>query len=282
MAKVTGKGSLSSGCVFSNGATVGANTWLAGDDSNFSFAGKVTGTGTAFTKMGTGQMTVSGKWDNTGAVKVSEGTMLLMSTAVLGTGSLTVAKGATLMGVSGSTGTLTNSSYSINGTLHVGATASSVSGVMNFNGKNVTFSRGSTLVVGASKGAANGSTGGTSMGNIGKLTMNGSVAVYVPTSTSFVVGDSIVLWEAQSVTGTPTLDTWVIDEAAGLFWDDKDLAMGILRVTDIVPTAISSVTVHQEQKGAIYTSDGRRLPTSDVRLLQPGVYIQNGRKFYVK
>ena len=58
--------------------------------------------------------------------------------------------------------------------------------------------------------------------------------------------------------------------------------MGILRVTDIVPTAISSVTVRQEQKGAIYTSDGRRLPTSDVRLLQPGVYIQNGRKFYVK
>ena len=66
---------------------------------------------------------------------------------VIGTGAVTVDKDARLSGVTGTTA-LTNSSFTINGELVVGAFANATSGKINFGGKNVTISSTGKYVVG--------------------------------------------------------------------------------------------------------------------------------------
>ena len=279
---VTGAGNLGGYCTFANNGSSGTNTWQVGNDNDFKFDGKVTGGATMFTKVGNGTMTVSGKWENTGAIRVNEGTLLISSGATIGTGAVTVAKDATLMGVTSSSNTLNNASYTINGTLHVGSNATAITGALNVGGKNVTFNSGSRLVIGARRGATASTTGGSALTNVGRLTMNGIVEIYSPASINFKEGDSIILWQANSFSGTPTLASYVISIDEGLYWDDTDLSKGILRVTTVVPSAISGVRRDSDESTAIYTTDGRRLPTTDRRQLQPGIYIQNGQKFRVR
>ena len=281
--KVTGPGSLGGGCTFSNGASVGANTWQVGNDANWTMEAKVTGTGTNFVKIGEGKVIVKNAWDNTGAVTVKAGELHINSGVTLGTGALTVNAGAILSGITApNTGVMTNSAFTINGTLQVGASATSTSGVMNFNYKNVTFGTNSVLRLGVRRAAEEGVTSGAMMTNINRLTINGTVSVYVPDSHSLALGDEVILWEANTTTGMPRLENYVVDAEAHLYWDDTDLASGKLRVTDVVPVGISGVSAELSKNAPIYTIDGRRVSTIDPRMLAPGIYIQNGRKFRVK
>ncbi len=76
--ELTGSGTLGAGCTFSNGATVGANTWKVGSlNTDFTFAGSITGSGTVFEKLGTGMMTMTGTSDFTGKATISAGTICL-------------------------------------------------------------------------------------------------------------------------------------------------------------------------------------------------------------
>lgn len=253
--KLEGEGTLGGFCTFSNsGGTTGSNTWQAGNDEDWIWKGKVTGAGTAFTKTGSGKMTVYGAWDNTGAVRVNEGQLSLNSRALLGTGALTVAAGATLSGRTADD--LTNSSFNIQGTLQVGSSETSTVGTMGFGNKNVTFGRNSVLRLGIAKAATATSTGGTSIKNIGTLTMNGTVSLYYSASCSLAVGDSVVLWQAKTVTGTPVLESEVIDAAKGLYWDTTDLLKGILRVTDVAPDGVAFVASDKEVQVQVVTSSG--------------------------
>ena len=97
-------------------------------------------------------------------------------------------------------------------------------------------------------------------------------------SNSVAVGDSIVLWTGvSSVTGTPTLETMVISEEKGLYWDTSDIKSGILRVTDVVPVGIRGID-EDAKTPVIYTTDGRHVTS----VTRPGLYIINGRKVMVK
>jgi len=278
--KVTGSGSLGGGCTFSNGATVGANTWQVGCVDDFIFSGKVTGSGTKFTKVGTGKMTVSGKWDNTGIVNVNEGVLHINSSATLGTGSLTVAKGATLSGALLASSSLTNSSVTINGTLQPGATATSKTGSINFGNKNVTFANDSKLVINAALGATSSLNGCTSIAQINKLTMNGTIVITLVDNYDFEVGDSIILWQATTFSGTPVLENVVIDAEKGLYWDTVDLNKGILRVSNDASLGIAGIYTASKES-PIYTIDGKYVGNKD-NLLQPGIYIRNGKKIIIK
>ena len=238
--KLTGDGNLAHPVAnFRNrDAVSGSNTWRVGNDTlgDFSFNGKITDGGGSnkanFQKIGECKMTVGGVWDNTGTVVVNGGTLFVKQSACLGKGALTVGKDGTLSGL----GSLTNSAYTVNGTLQPGLTATSTIGLMDFGGKNLTVSASGNLVVNASKCAtdkvSSSSNGCSSLANIGVMKMNGTVTVNVSASHTLVVGDSIRLWSAKSFSGSPKLATDVIDAAAGLYWDDSRIKEGLLFVVE--------------------------------------------------
>ena len=285
--RLTGKGSLAHPVAnFQNGNAVsGSNTWNVGNSAgnDFTFDGTFTDGGgsnkTIFNKVGTCKMTVSGKSNHSGTTGINGGELCLKSGATLGTGALTVARGATLSGVTGNNA-LTNASYNFNSgsTLQVGATATATSGIINFGGKNVTLASKSVLKIGASRGATATTTGGTSLQNIGTLTINASIEVNVPESNTFALGDSILLWkDVTTVKGTPVLTTFYIAE--GLFWDDSDLQQGILRVTDKAPVGVRDVNSQLSTLNSqLYDLQGR--PVTTPRRGQ--TYLIGGRKVLVK
>ena len=278
--KVTGSGSLGGGCTFSNNVTAGTNTWQVGNDDDFTFSGKITGTGTKFVKLGTGKMTVGGKWTTTGTVSVNEGELHFNTSASLGTGALTVAKDATMSGATSVSGNLSNSSFTFNGTLQVGSSAVAVTGLINFGSKNVTFNSGSRLIVGVGHGNMENNKGCTTIEKIKKLTMNGTISIYLASNYTLEPGDSIVLWQAESFEGKPVLESVVIDAEKGLFWDTQDLDKGILRVSDDVTLGIAGVYADGKQ-APIFTLSGR-YAGHDLNQLRPGVYLRKGKKIVIK
>jgi hypothetical protein len=93
-----------------------------------------------------------------------------------------------------------------------------------------------------------------------------------------VAGDELIFWTAKNVKGTPTAIN-LPELPAGLYWDTTDLLKpeGKLRVTD-QPTGIQAIRMNGLGDGKIYTLDGKRVEMP----LKKGVYIMNGKKFYVK
>ena len=274
--KVTGTGSLGGSCTFSNGASVGANTWQVGDDNNWSWAGKVTSNAN-FVKKGQGRITYSGSSDHTGFFTISEGELLL-SSGVLGTGRLTVSSGALLSGTNTASRPLTNSSVVINGTLRPGASATSYNGTLFFGGKNLTFSENSVYEVKAHQTATAYSSGCTTIADIGTLTMNGLLRVTVTTNHTLTAGDSIRVWSAESMNGTPILDL-----QPGIEWDTSRLAEGWLYVVS-VSDGINYITMPRTDTNDLYDLSGRlvRKNATSTQGLPPGVYVRNGRKIVVR
>ena len=273
--KVTGSGNLGGVCSFSNDGVSGSNTWKVGNASNFSWSGKVTGTGTSFVKTGTGKMTVSGVWDNTGTVRVSEGELVVTTGKKLGTGTLIVDDGATMSGVTG-TGSLDNSSFTINGELRPGAYAKATTGKIGFGNKNVTFSSTGRYVIWKA------SSNNTTIYDINKLTMNGTVEVNLLASYTPKEGDTVNLWTATSFTGTPQL--LLPELTPGLKWDTSKVAEGVLTVVSD-PTAIEVVAGDAaSQTNDIYNLRGQlvRKNATSADGLPRGVYLQNGKKIVVK
>lgn len=250
--EVTGTGSLGGVCVFSSATPSGSNTWQVGDEGNFKFEGKVT-SNSNFIKTGTGKMTISGVWDNTGTVKINEGELHFNSNSSLGTGTLTVAKGATLSGVTSTNGTLKNSLYTINGILQVGATSTAATGIINMGNKAVTFNAGSVYKVSMRRCATATNTGGTSIQGIKKLTMNGTISVTVNSAYVPADGDSVRLWICDSFTGTPEYD--LPELGNGFIWDTGRIEEGLLFVK-YDPTGINAITSDEEVKVVVISTNG--------------------------
>jgi hypothetical protein len=290
--KLLGKGQLIQPVAnFQNQSAVnGSNTWNVGnsfeENGDFTFNGTFADSGGSnkciFNKVGTCKMSVNGKSTHSGATTVKEGELCVRSGAQLGTGALSVQKGAMLSGVSSSTVSLTNSSFSIadGGTLRVGLLATSTTGFMNFGGKNVSFAIGSKLRLGA---ISKTSSGCTYLQNIGTLTMNGTVEIYVPETHSFAVGDSIVIWKnVTTVAGTPTIGNTVIDASKGLYWDAKDLSKGILRVAYDPSLGVRTLMFDPSHPDAVYDLNGRRVADEYSSNLKKGIYLYKGKKIVVR
>ena len=278
--KVSGAGSLGGSCTFSNGASVGANTWRVGNDDNFTWEGKVT-SNALFQKIGEGKMTVKGAWLTSGSVAVNAGELAFTSAASLGTGALTVAKGAVLSGITSVSGSLKNSAYTINGTLQVGSSKVSTSGVINLNDKNVTFGKESTYIVGASRCATASNNGCTSLQGVNRLVMNGTISVFLADNHNLQAGDSIRIFVAKSFGGSPTFDLPEIGN--GLDWDTSRISEGLLFVK--VSTGIDALLTDKNGKGVdIYNASGQlvRRHARSLEGLPRGVYFVRGRKIVVK
>ena len=115
--KVTGTGKLGGSCTFSNGSSVGANTWQVGNDEDWSTSVKVTSNAN-FVKIGKGKVTWNGASSNTGTTTIREGELALGFGGKLGTGRLTVNEGAMLT-FPVNPQPLTNSAITINGTIRI-------------------------------------------------------------------------------------------------------------------------------------------------------------------
>ena len=275
--KVTGTGALGGSCTFSNGASVGANTWQVGNDETWTTSVKVTSNAN-FVKVGQGKITWGGANTNSGTTTVSEGELAISSSGKLGTGKLTIADGAILSGTNSNSKTLTNASVEVNGTVRPGSYDGATTGSIFFGEKNVTFNASSTLLVGAYKAATATSNGCTAIEGINVLTMNGTIHV-VPTRThKLEVGDSIRVWKATTLEGTPK-----VDMSEGITWDTTRLSEGLLIVKEL------SLGINDMQNSNIDTNDiydlrGRlvRKDATTTEGLPEGIYIRGGKKIVVK
>ena len=274
--KVAGAGSLGGSCSFSSGGAPGANTWQVGDETNWTWNGKVTSNAN-FTKMGEGRLTYSGSSDNTGTVTVSEGE-LLISQGVLGSGRLVVSEGATLSGTNTEQKSLKNSSITINGILHPGTSANSYMGTLYFGDKNVSMSASSVYEVKARTCATNTNPGCTSIAGIGTLAFNGTLRLTVADNHNLKAGDSIRVWSAASVSGTPVLDL-----PEGIVWDTSRLSEGLIFVVS-VSDGIAAITVSERQPANIYDISGKlvRKNATSTEGLRSGIYIIRGRKIVIR
>ena len=249
--KLTGSGALAHPIAnFQNSNAVnGSNTWNVGNSSkelgDFLFAGKMHDDGGSnkcnFVKVGTCNMSVSGAWDNTGTVAINEGTLTLSSSAKLGTGALTVAAKGTLAGQA----SLTNSSYTINGTVIPGSITTPRNGI-DFGGKNVTFKNTATLEIHLRKSPTTNATtgkigtlGNTYIGNINTLTIPASSVIKVHFSEenqlknlsqsaekadSFYIASDV---KTLNIASNVTLD---LPELLFSDWDTSRISEGVLYV----------------------------------------------------
>ena len=277
--KLDGKGKLGGYASFSNNGATGTNTWTVGNAEDFTWEGIVTAN-SIFTKVGDGKMTVKGNWNNTGTVNVNGGEMAIRTGATVGTGSLVVGKNGKLSVFTGANNPLTNSSFTINGTLASYISNSQYTAATNLNGKNITFYSSSRYMVVARKGATASTNGCSSLKNINKITMNGTIEVILSNS-QLVAGDSIRLWEATTMAGTPKFE--LPDLGEGLAWDTSRISEGLLFV---VSTSDINTLVGDELKkpADIFDLRGqivRRKATSQ-KGLPAGIYIRNGQKFVIR
>ena len=267
--KLTGKGQLIQPIAdFTSQAVVnGSNTWNVGNSfeagGDFTFDGTFSDAGGSnkciFNKVGTCTMTVTGASTHSGATTISEGTLHLASGATLGTGELTIARGASFLGVTSSKVTLTNSKTTVNGSLQVGTGISSTTGLLDFGGMNVTFNKNSEYRLVARKCAtakkSTGSNGCAMIDNVGILRMNGTISVQLASSHTLEAGDSVRIFSARTVSGSPTFDLPVIE---GLEWDTTHWKEGYLHLK----TATSIHAVHLPDTPVsvgVYTASGCRV-----------------------
>ena len=245
--KVIGTGWLGGSCTFSNGASVGANTWQVGNDDDWVTSVKVTSNAN-LVKMGAGTITWNGVNDNTGNTTVSEGGLCIGTAAMLGTGSLTVGVNGTLS-CSSKTKSLTNSTTSIKG----------------------------TLAVTASSCATANSAGCTSFNFSKKLIIDGTIRISLAANNTLQVGDSVRVFTAASFSGNPKFEF-----EGNVEWDTSRISEGLLFVK-AVNTAIDTVITEATPRN-IYDMNGRlvRRNATNTEELPAGVYVCEGRKFVVR
>ncbi len=251
--KVAGSGSLGGTCTFSQNGSSAVNTWKIGNADNYSWKGIVTGTGTMLTKVGEGVLTLTGAHTFTGTMRIDAGSVKVSSTTKLGTGGLIVSSDGCLTGITGSSGSLNNSSYIINGLLKPGSLDGATSGKINFGDKNVTIGEGGTLQLTMARCATSTNSGGTSLDGINKLTMNGTLRVLLSESYVPVEGDSIRLWSATSFDGTPKFD--LQEMTPGYFWDTSRVAEGLLFI-GYDPTGINAIANDETVNVTVVTIGG--------------------------
>jgi autotransporter-associated beta strand protein len=262
--RLEGEGTLGGTCTFSQSASSAVNTWRIGNDDNYSWKGKIVGSGVNVTKIGKGKLVLSSASSFTGKMVVDDGALMLNAGAQLGTGMLTVSMGATLGGVTESTKVktpLTNSAYTINGTLAPGVSLGiSTTGTMDFGGKNVTFGTASVYDMAINRCATTTSTGGTFIKGIASLRMNGTVKVRLSSTYNPAEGDSIKLWEATSFMGTPKFD--LPELPLGYSWNTSRAAApeGWLTV-EYDPNGIAAIAMDEEVEVTVVSMGGVQLCT---------------------
>ena len=119
------------------------------------------------------------------------------------------------------------------------------------------------------------------MKGIKKLTMNGTITVFLSNNQTLQAGDFIRLWEAESMTGSPTFDLPEIGN--GLTWDTSHISEGLLYVVADT-NSIDSLLANSPKGCDIYNVSGQliRKKAHPLEGLPAGIYFVRGRKIVVK
>ena len=274
--KLTGTGALGGSCTFSNGSSVGANTWKVGNDDNWTNTVKVVSNAN-LVKVGTGKITWGGANTNTGTTTISEGELAINSSGKLGTGKLIVAENAMFSGTNSSQKPLTNASIEVNGTLRPGIYEGAFTGTIYFDNKDITFNESATYVTCAYRSATTTSNGCATIEGIRNLTMNGTIRVLLSRTNTLAVGDSIRIWKATTLKGTPK-----VSMEEGITWDTSRLSEGLLIVSGI-SSGINELHSTMNPND-IYDLRGRliRKDATSTDGLPSGIYVRGGKKIVVK
>ena len=223
----------------------------------------------------------SGSWEFTKAVNGAStltfrgGDIILNSknsNLLFGSTMATAEKEAVVKGI----GTIAALTVQDGGKLMPGsATSSRRYGAITSTG-SINLYKGSTLQLIAYNNK-NGNTSRSYLTVGGDLNLSGEITIelgYTPEA-----GDTLEFWTAKNVKGTPTAIN-LPELPAGLYWDTSELLTpeSKLVVTDQKPTGIRSIRKNGMNDGKIYTLDGKRVEMP----LKEGIYIKNGKKFYVK
>ncbi|MBP5387122.1 MAG: hypothetical protein J6Y97_07025, partial [Prevotella sp.] len=171
-----------------------------------------------------------------------------------------------------------NSSITINGMVRPGNTASSYIGTLYFGNKDVTFASGSVLQLTVRQCASSSYSGGTSIDNVNTLTINGTLRVNLASNHTLQAGDSIRLWKANKLAGTPTIEL-----PDGIEWDIDRLSEGLLFVKSVSDGIVPLRYVRSESND-IYDLNGRlvRKDATTTEGLPSGIYVRRGRKIVVR
>lgn len=276
---LTGAGTLGTLPPFTSS---GNNTWIVGSsDQNFSFSGKITGSGTAFTKVGAGEMKISGSNDFTGSCAISGGTLCLNNAKatqpMLGTGVLTVGKGAVLSGQ----GALGNSTVTLESgaVLRPGVKENSMNGTLNFCQHNLVVKAGATVQFSVISSKLH-----TALSDIGLLNIRGTVKVVRLENSMLAEGDEIQLWTARqySTQSQPSLELDAPGE--GLAWDTSELKDGKLKV--VKATGIQPVSAEETVSCVVYAMDGAEVAhfTCSYASVDSGIKqcVESGHSYVVR
>ncbi len=311
--KLTGSGTLRHKEVdFKSQNGVSGNvTWKIGNSSDelgdFTFSGSIYDAGGSnksnFEKVGSCAMTVDGVWQNSGTVKVTEGSLILGQGKTLGTGALTVGENGTLMGYSASARItsksrgFTNSSVTINGTLRVGLLETATTGYWYLGDKPLVFGATSTLYVGINKCSTSASSPGCthvwSQESTGSITFKDGATVSVYLASSYDPTSSIGTDEAKAdsfyVFNFPNASVGDVkfelpELPEHYYWDTKNFKNGYLHIRYTASTGIQGINAGETVKVDVYTTNGVAVANFDTTLadvkmafyrqiLPQGIYI---------
>ncbi|MCD8284701.1 MAG: autotransporter-associated beta strand repeat-containing protein [Prevotellaceae bacterium] len=258
----------------------GTNTWQIGnsDGNDFTFEGAITDVSStyccAFAKVGDCKMTFKGTGSFHGTARVNAGELCLNSTGtsvMLGSGTLTVAKGGTLSGK----GVLGNSTVTVSsgGTIRSGVSETSSNGELQFSGKNLTVN-GTAQTYVASQYLYSTFTG------IGTLKLNGTLLLKGKDGLALAEGTEIQLFEASAITLGDGLELDLCEPNAsqGYTWDTSRLDEGVL-VVGPAPESVQSIHASSLDDADIYTLSGMKVQGKPRRA---GIYIVDGVKTLLK
>ena len=267
---------------FGNQNGVSGNvTWKVGSTElgDFTFDGAIYDAGGSnksnFEKVGDCAMTVGGTWGNSGTVKISEGSMILGQSKTLGKGALTVAEGATLMGMSSllrstsKSHPFTNSSVTIDGALRVGADGKSSSGYWYFGTKPLTFGTTGKLYVGVQKCATSATAPGCTHiwgdESVGSVTFKdgATISVYLDSTydpiasigTDEAKADSFMVFNfPKAAIGDVKFELPELPEH--YYWDTDHFNSGFLYIRYTSSTDIMDIAAGEKVNVEVFASSG--------------------------
>ena len=250
-----GTHSIEIGNIVLNGTLSGSGTYtIGGLGEDFTLGGTVS---SPIRKVGAGTWTVSSSNDlsSMGAVTVDEGTLSLgaisvPSTSMMGSNTVTINDGATIVG----RGTVRSLTVNSGATITPGRTVSSTLSGAIYTTLQLRVNEGG--VVNLQVNNANNSTSSRTYlrsGNV--LYLAGTVNVTLSDSYVPADGDEIQLWECSTFSGTPTVNLPELPE--GQSWDTTDLltTTGTIRVVGTA-LGIGDATADKSVTCRLYTLSG--------------------------
>ncbi len=254
--------SVEIGAIEGEGTLSGTGTYTLGsNNSDFRFKGTIT---SPVKKAGTGCWEVSSALTGIGSITVNAGSLYLNSLTakdlITSTAPVYIQSGATLLGRGG----IVTSVYLRSGaTLHVGTKVDDYAGEFRVTGILSTV-EGSVIDMNI-KSAKNTSSSRSFLNVSKNLVLNATVNITLSPDYTPAAGDEIILWNAGTFTGTPTINLPELPE--GLYWDTSDLltTSGTLRVTDS-SSGIASATTTTPVHCRMFTVSGIMVAEFDATL----------------